>query len=371
MDPLSHFFGDLVDTVSDPPYPGTFIATSRSSTSNGGIPGYPGMFDVNNTPAPLSASLLGRHNSLDVYDASEWSLQGGADDSNLDINANPASFCDPALLGHLDSAPMPLALEHSTSSSGLDTRSSATRSSSRFMRPTHSKSTSVSSDIPPAPEPPKKRRGRKPKAVVDEHEEDHKRSTFLEKNRVAASKCRQKKKEYVSELEDTRSGLEDQNSHLQVEYHGLLGQVTQMKNELMCHASCQDPNIDRWIQNEARKFVEGQNSHATQNMVAGGSPHGRRFSTTSGFQMPAVDRPSRRYASTSSRRDGVAYSNCKLTWKCYALLCVTRVLIYLQYHHFKHLQLPALSASCHRITSRRNQRWRSLIQPTWAFHSFI
>ena len=98
---------------------------------------------------------------------------------------------------------------------------------------------------------------------MDEEEDEFdgdpaRRNKFLERNRIAASKCRQKKKEWVSDLEETRNGLENRHADLQTEYQGLVGEVSRMKNELMSHASCHDPNIDMWIENEARKFVQTQ-----------------------------------------------------------------------------------------------------------------
>lgn len=82
------------------------------------------------------------------------------------------------------------------------------------------------------------------------------RDKFLERNRIAASKCRQRKKEWVSGLEEAKNGLESQNSQLQMEYNSLLGEVSRMKNQIMAHATCHDPNIDKWIDNEARRFVQ-------------------------------------------------------------------------------------------------------------------
>ena len=87
-------------------------------------------------------------------------------------------------------------------------------------------------------------------------EDDSKRNRFLERNRVAASKCRQKKKEWVNDLEETKHDLENLNNSLQMEYNALVLESTRMKNHLMTHANCNDPNIDQWIENEARKFVQ-------------------------------------------------------------------------------------------------------------------
>ncbi|KFA61098.1 hypothetical protein S40285_09586 [Stachybotrys chlorohalonatus IBT 40285] len=86
--------------------------------------------------------------------------------------------------------------------------------------------------------------------------EEPQRNQFLERNRVAASKCRRKKKEWAQNLEDTKLMLEVQNKELHSEYDELLEQVIKMKNSLLCHATCDDPIIDRWIEVEARKYVE-------------------------------------------------------------------------------------------------------------------
>ncbi|KAI1341970.1 hypothetical protein F5Y15DRAFT_329072 [Xylariaceae sp. FL0016] len=86
---------------------------------------------------------------------------------------------------------------------------------------------------------------------------ENKRNRFLERNRVAATKCRQKKKEWVSDLEETKFGLESQNSHLQMEFNGLVDEVSRIRAQLMEHANCHDPNIDQWIENEAKRFVLG------------------------------------------------------------------------------------------------------------------
>ncbi|CAH0016948.1 unnamed protein product [Clonostachys rhizophaga] len=86
-------------------------------------------------------------------------------------------------------------------------------------------------------------------------EEDSKRNKYLERNRLAASKCRQKKKEWTHDLEETKAILEAKHSALQRDYSALLQEVSQVKTLLMAHSNCQDPNIDQWIEGEARRFV--------------------------------------------------------------------------------------------------------------------
>jgi hypothetical protein len=87
-------------------------------------------------------------------------------------------------------------------------------------------------------------------------EEDAKRNKYLERNRVAASKCRQKKKEWVHELEESKAEMEARHVELQREYGVLLDEVSMIKNMLMRHAACKDPNIDQWIGLEAKYFVQ-------------------------------------------------------------------------------------------------------------------
>ncbi|KAI0199397.1 hypothetical protein F4808DRAFT_216794 [Astrocystis sublimbata] len=86
---------------------------------------------------------------------------------------------------------------------------------------------------------------------------DGKRRHFLQRNRVAAMKCRKKKKEWVNDLEETKTGLESQNTHLHMELDGLVDEASRIRAQLMAHANCNDSNIDKWIENEAKRFVIG------------------------------------------------------------------------------------------------------------------
>ncbi|PHH74681.1 hypothetical protein CDD80_2899 [Ophiocordyceps camponoti-rufipedis] len=85
--------------------------------------------------------------------------------------------------------------------------------------------------------------------------EDARRARCLERNRVAASKCREKKKLWVHELEATKIELEQQHANLQREYGSLLDETTRIKTTLMTHSICNDRNIDSWIEAEASRFV--------------------------------------------------------------------------------------------------------------------
>ncbi|KAF4970831.1 hypothetical protein FSARC_2197 [Fusarium sarcochroum] len=130
------------------------------------------------------------------------------------------------------------------------------------------------SSAEPVSNPPRRRKVAKELILKEEEEEDDiddigldedaKRTKFLKRNRIAASKCRQKKKEWVSNLEETRYGLEHDNSALHKQYNGLIDELSTIKNQLMQHASCNDANINQWLDNEAKKFVQ---RIATQNQA--------------------------------------------------------------------------------------------------------
>jgi predicted nucleic acid-binding Zn-ribbon protein len=81
------------------------------------------------------------------------------------------------------------------------------------------------------------------------------RSKFRENNKMAASKSRQKKKQSIQELEDTKADLEKRRCTLQGNYIALLEELSEVKNQLMAHSGCHDINIDKWIEREAIRFV--------------------------------------------------------------------------------------------------------------------
>ncbi|KAK4151316.1 hypothetical protein C8A00DRAFT_17279 [Chaetomidium leptoderma] len=135
-------------------------------------------------------------------------------------------------------------------------RSSSTKSPSHRTSKSGSTSTAIT---PPEHEPARKRKLRKIKKESNSVEEERRRNKFLERNRIAASKCREKKKLYVSDLEDSKIGLERLHGELQSEVNDLTAEISALKHRLMGHAKCNDPNIDRWLNNEARRFVQTNN----------------------------------------------------------------------------------------------------------------
>ncbi|KAG6018702.1 hypothetical protein E4U41_003653 [Claviceps citrina] len=114
-----------------------------------------------------------------------------------------------------------------------------------------------------------KRESRRPTRNEEAAKKPTRRERSLERNRVAASKCRKRKKAWTEKLEEKKSGLEAMHSELQSQYLSLLQESSHLKNHLITHAGCHDPNIDVWINNEASKYVRrlsGENYHRPRSM---------------------------------------------------------------------------------------------------------
>jgi hypothetical protein len=167
----------------------------------------------------------------------------------------------------------------------LEAPSSAANSASR--RTSKTSRTSSKSSVPSLAsihshpkkrvrKPSRKKQEQQPMVVKKESvsggEDDPKRTKYLERNRVAASKCRQKKKEWVHDLDETKAELESKHTNLQREYSVLLDEVSKMKNYLMTHAGCNDQNIDQWIEIEARKFVQ-KTTHRSEGIRSFSASH--------------------------------------------------------------------------------------------------
>ncbi len=85
--------------------------------------------------------------------------------------------------------------------------------------------------------------------------EDVKRSKFLERNRIAASKCRQKKKEWTQNLEDRARELQKNNNQLRMVVDSCRQEVLFLKGELLKHSQCECESIQAFIKSGANNFA--------------------------------------------------------------------------------------------------------------------
>ncbi|KAF3046736.1 hypothetical protein E8E11_001040 [Didymella keratinophila] len=106
------------------------------------------------------------------------------------------------------------------------------------------------------PQPPKRKRGR-PKSqpqIIEAYTADgypfqvsSARQSHLEKNRVAAHKCRQRKKEYIGSLEGRAREFSAKNKALKENVALLREEVLSLKNEVLRHAGCGFWAVDEYL----------------------------------------------------------------------------------------------------------------------------
>jgi len=106
------------------------------------------------------------------------------------------------------------------------------------------------------PQPPKRKRGRpksQPQMVEAFTAEgfpfqvSSARQSHLEKNRVAAHKCRQRKKEYINSLEGRARDFSSKNKALRENVAMLREEVLSLKNEVLRHAGCNFWAVDEYL----------------------------------------------------------------------------------------------------------------------------
>ncbi|KAJ2125703.1 hypothetical protein IW147_000763 [Coemansia sp. RSA 720] len=151
-------------------------------------------------------------------------------------------------------------------------------------------------------------------ASDSEPQEQRRRRRFLERNRVAASKCRQKKKMWVQELERRAEDVTMQNRSLHIAVAQLKEEVMILKNQLLAHRNCNCSAIHQYLQAECvsdasvapplmsqhaptnpmmapllmPQAPQGPQSHGPIMMQQGPQPHGQMIIPPQHFRNPPV-----------------------------------------------------------------------------------
>jgi hypothetical protein len=99
-----------------------------------------------------------------------------------------------------------------------------------------------------------------------------KRAKFLERNRLAASKCRQKKKEHTQQLEFRYKHQSEKHQCLITEIARLRSEVLGLKNEVLRHSQCGDEPIKLHLAQMLKRItdVDSQPSSTTTAAAAAG-----------------------------------------------------------------------------------------------------
>ena len=122
--------------------------------------------------------------------------------------------------------------------------------------------------------------------------EEIRRNKFLERNRLAASKCRQKKKEWTSNLETRARELQKNNSSLRIMLSSLKDEILWLKGEMLKHSSCGCEQIQALIKQRADDFAEHHDADAVtkkEQSPIGTAPHSRQNSISLGSDQGTTD----------------------------------------------------------------------------------
>ncbi|KAF3930682.1 hypothetical protein ABW19_dt0208092 [Dactylella cylindrospora] len=96
--------------------------------------------------------------------------------------------------------------------------------------------------------------------------ESEKRARFLERNRIAASKCRKKKKLMNQRLEEKSRLLIQQNRFLSATLTRLRGEVLRLKQLVLTHHGCGHAPIEQYLHKEAGKYLATDNEEAAKKL---------------------------------------------------------------------------------------------------------
>ncbi|KAJ5653855.1 Rho GTPase activation protein [Penicillium lividum] len=95
-----------------------------------------------------------------------------------------------------------------------------------------------------------------------------KRAKFLERNRLAASKCRQKKKEHTQVLEVRYKEQSEKRERLVGEIARLRSEILCLKNQVLLHAQCGDEPIKLHLAQMVKKITDNDCSPTAPATVA-------------------------------------------------------------------------------------------------------
>ncbi|KAL8952788.1 MAG: hypothetical protein Q9222_001335 [Ikaeria aurantiellina] len=113
--------------------------------------------------------------------------------------------------------------------------------------------------------------------------EEVRRSKFLERNRVAASKCRQKKKEWTQNLEARARDLQKDNNSLRMMVDSMRDEMLFIKGEMLKHTTCGCEQIQDWVKGSTGSTATSP-VIKTEHSPINSAPHSRQGSpdTTGG-----------------------------------------------------------------------------------------
>lgn len=106
--------------------------------------------------------------------------------------------------------------------------------------------------------PPRRRRSKLASSSIDSKPRLSRHEQSLERNRLAASRCRQKKKEGTQRLETRFREQAQKKRQLEGDITGLRSEVLGLKNEILKHALYDDGRVGRQMARIMQQITQGE-----------------------------------------------------------------------------------------------------------------
>ncbi|CEI99223.1 hypothetical protein G6F70_000661 [Rhizopus microsporus] len=113
---------------------------------------------------------------------------------------------------------------------------------------------------------PKSTGGRKRRIVFEGEDAEDKRKKFLERNRVAAYKCRQKKKTWMQELEQKAEISTARNEELRSLVTQLKEESMYLRNLLLTHGNCDCESVQAYLRRSSAQITSRRESTSSEFM---------------------------------------------------------------------------------------------------------
>jgi len=152
----------------------------------------------------------------------------------------------------------------------VDSKESSSRAA-RGKRASAVSNPEVDAVVKPAKKPRKSK-----KKLVTKEQEEAKRKKFLERNRVAADKCRQNRKKWIDDLQEKCHNYSTDNAVKKAALEDMEHEMMQLKSMLLVHSrTCKDANILAWVDTETNKVhaspAKQETISAPQQLLADGA----------------------------------------------------------------------------------------------------
>ncbi|KAI9932443.1 hypothetical protein ASPWEDRAFT_33353 [Aspergillus wentii DTO 134E9] len=151
----------------------------------------------------------------------------------------------------------------------------------------------------------------------NDDDEKTKREKYLERNRVAANKCRQKKKQQRNSLEARLKTQSESNQKLVAEIGSMRSIILTLKNEVLEHSQCNDERLKHYVSFMERSIANtvpaGQRSRSESSTSSSKSRETSNAGIPQGL-LPLSDSTFLRSAGDEYRRDSKDSMVSEVSW---------------------------------------------------------